>query len=230
MVESRYHHRFDELKRYTRFSEADEEALAELLPHARPEMPRIARMFYERAREHQEAHAVFKDEEQILRLQRSLVAWMERVLTGPYDEAYCDKSVRIGMVHVEVGLPQRFVISAMTLFRLSLSEIALEKLGPRSARVVQALTRILDIELALMIESYAEAQEDRLAQARQIQRLPERWRHYVAALDLSPTVVVGLDGEGRVVLVNRTARGVLGYDLEEVVGCSFAVETDHHRR
>ncbi|MEQ9320876.1 MAG: protoglobin domain-containing protein [Polyangiaceae bacterium] len=221
MSDVRYHQRFAEVKRYTRFTDEDAAALTELLPHAIPEMPRIARLFYERAREHKEAHAVFRDEEQILRLQRSLVAWMERVLTGPYDEAYCDKSVQIGKVHVAVGLPQRFVMSAMTLFRLSLSEIALQQLPSTGPRVVRALTRILDIELALMTESYADAYEQQLARVQEFRQLPERWRHYVAALDLSPTVVVVLDAAGQIELLNRNATKILGYELAEVAGRSF---------
>ena len=219
---ARYHRRFAELKRYARFTDEDAAALGELLVHVRPEMPRIARTFYERAREHEEAHAVFRDEEQIQRLQRTLVAWMERVLTGPYDDAYCDKSVQIGKVHVAVGLPQRFVVSAMTLFRLSLSEIALAEMPDRGHRVVQALMRILDIELALMTESYADAHEEQLERAEQMRQVPEPWRHYVAALDLSPTVVVGLDEEGGIQLLNRTAQEVIGYSRSEVVGRSFA--------
>src|SRR6476660_3180351 len=50
--------RFDELKRYVRFDEADAKALLALRPLAAPHFVRIAREFYERIREHEAAHAV----------------------------------------------------------------------------------------------------------------------------------------------------------------------------
>jgi len=53
--------RFEELKRYVRFDEEDARALAALRPFAAPHRVRIAREFYERIREHEEAHAVFTD-------------------------------------------------------------------------------------------------------------------------------------------------------------------------
>jgi len=218
-----YHQRFEDLKRYVRFTEDDEAALASLLPHARPEMTRIARLFYERASEHEEAHAVFRDEAQIRRLQRSLVSWMERVLSGPYDAAYCDKSVQIGKVHVAVGLPQRFMASAMTIFRVELGDIAMDRLPEEGPRVVQALARILDLELAVMTDSYADAFAERVERAEQEARqIPERWRRHVTALDLAPTVVIGLDGNGAIEMLNRTAQTVIGHDLVDAVGRGFA--------
>ena len=82
MVETR----FDELQRYVRFESEDARRLLALRPIAAPHFERITREFYERIREHEEAHAVFTGEAQIERLQRSLVRWMERLLSGVYDE------------------------------------------------------------------------------------------------------------------------------------------------
>ena len=99
--------RFEELKRYVRFDAGDAEALHAFRPIAAPHFVRIAREFYERIREHEEAHAVFTGEEQIERLQRSMVRWMDRLLSGSYDEAYRVQTLAIGRMHVRVGLPQR---------------------------------------------------------------------------------------------------------------------------
>src|SRR5271166_1418420 len=105
--------RFEELKRYVLLCSEDAALLAALRPVAAPHFPRIAQEFYDRIREHEEAHAVFKDEAQIARLNRSLQQWMERVLSGVYDEAYFEETLKIGRVHVKVGLPQRYMFTAM---------------------------------------------------------------------------------------------------------------------
>ncbi|MGO8993167.1 MAG: protoglobin family protein, partial [Polyangiaceae bacterium] len=102
--------RFQELKRYVAFTEGDALLLAALEPHAAPHFARIAQEFYDKIREHEDAHAVFKDEAQIARLQSSLQRWMGRILSGIYDEAYFAESQKIGRVHVRVGLPQRYML------------------------------------------------------------------------------------------------------------------------
>ena len=161
---SRVETRFEELKRYVRFDADDARALLELLPAARPHFVRIAREFYERIREHEEAHAVFTGEAQIERLQRSMVTWMERILSGTYDEAYYEEARKIGRVHVRVGLPQHYMFTAMALLRVALDAVAQKTLGAGAEKFRFALSRILDLELAIMVESYRDdltAQSDR---------------------------------------------------------------------
>src|SRR4051812_4794601 len=111
---------FEEMKRYVRFGEADEALLQRLRAHAAPHFPRIAGEFYDRIREHEDAHAVFSGEEQIHRLRSSMVRWMDRVLSGPYDEAYFEQTAKIGRMHVKIGLPQRYMLTAMALIRAEL--------------------------------------------------------------------------------------------------------------
>jgi PAS domain S-box-containing protein len=219
---TRYFEHFEELKRFVRFGSEDAALLRELCSQARPHFEDIAREFYERVREHDEAHAVFADEAQIARLHESLVAWLERVLSGPYDESYCEKSVRIGSVHVRVGLAQRFMFAAMTLFRLRLETVAAETMGQRAHRTCQALSRILEIELALMNESYREALAARalrleLRQRDELVRAAEQsHERYVRAVELAGVVIIGLDREGRIRLFNREAERVTGYAFDEV--------------
>lgn len=219
---------FNELKAYVRFGVEDEVALGALRDHARPSFDRIAREFYERAREHEDAHSVFESEAQIQRLHGSLVAWLDRILSGPYDESYCAKSSAIGMVHVRVGLPQRFMFAAMTLFRIQLQQIALASLGAAAGATCDALARILDIELALMNEAYRCALLERVVAADRerehsaMAKLERAERRYVQAVDLASALIVGLDSEGHVVLFNREAERLTGYASDEIRGKSFA--------
>jgi truncated hemoglobin YjbI len=144
---------FEELRRYVRFDSASEEVLRGFLSSAEPHFERLAHEFYERIREHEDAHAVLAGEAQILRLQRSMVAWLQRIFSGPWDTAYIAQSVAIGQVHIRVGVPPRFVCSAMNLLRVGLTRIA-EDTRADDDRLLAAIHQVLDLELATMIESY----------------------------------------------------------------------------
>ncbi len=219
--------RFEEMKRYVRFDEEDARSLHAFRPVAEPHFVRIAREFYERIREHEDAHAVFTGEAQIERLQRSLVTWMGRILSGSYDEPYAEEARKIGQVHVRVGLPERYMFTAMALIRVSLEAVAEEHLGGGAAKARAALTRVLDLELALMVESYrvhlAEKVQRRDELAAQSLRtdLVRALRLYQTAVDVTPYLVVGLDERMTIRLFNREAQTVTGYAEEDVVGSSF---------
>ena len=78
--------RAEELKRYVRFSADHARLLAEARNDVEPAFRPIADEFYERIREHAEAHDVFANEAQIDRLKTSLVRWLEGLFGGTYDE------------------------------------------------------------------------------------------------------------------------------------------------
>ncbi len=157
-----------------------------------------------------------RGEAQIERLQRSLVLWMGRILSGCYDEAYADETRKIGRVHVRVGLPQRYMFTAMALIRVSLEAVAEAELGPRSAKTRAALTRVLDLELAIMVDSYREhldaqaRRRDDLAAEALRTDLARALRLYETALDATPNLVVGIDEHGTIRLFNREAQAVTG--------------------
>lgn len=219
--------RFSELKRYVRLDARDADLLRNLGELARPELPRIAAACYDRVREHEEAHAVFTGEEQIGRLQRTLVTWLTRVCGGEYDEAYYEQTSRIGRVHVRIGLPQRYMLTAMALIRVELLRIADRELGAGAAPTREAVVRILDLELAIMLETYEDSLVERLEQLGKQERrdwgdaLAQAERRYIGAVELAGVIIVGLDAEGRIQLFNREAERASGYARDEVMGKAF---------
>jgi PAS domain S-box-containing protein len=220
--------RFEELKRYVGLDGEDARLLAELRAPAQPHFLRIAREFYDRIREHEEAHAVFKDEAQMARLQDSLQLWMARLLSGRYDETYFQETLKIGRVHVRVGLPQRYMFTAMALIRVALTRVCESTMGEGSTRTREALTRLLDLDLAIMLESY---REDFVARVQRVERLENqelnrslvRIEHrYVNAVELARALIVGLDSKGCVQIFNREAERVSGFARDEVLAQPFA--------
>ena len=219
---------FAEMKRYVRFSEEDEVALARFGEVATRHFPTIAAEFYERVREHEEAHAVFTGEEQIERLRRSLVRWMERLCRGPYDETYYAERAKIGRMHVRIGLPQRYMFTAMALIRTAFHGIVDELPEEQSGPVRAALARILDRELALMLETYREALVARIQRVERVENerlrreLARSEHRYSSAVELARVLVVGIDSGGRIALFNHEAERVSGYARDEALGHPFA--------
>lgn len=219
-----------ELLRYVRFSSNDTQLLQAFRPRATPHFERIAVEFYDRIREHEGAHDVFTGEEQIARLQRSLVRWMDRLCSGPHDAAYFAETAKIGRIHVTIGLPQRYMFGAMALIRIALNHIADETMGVDAAACREALNRAIDIDLGVMLESYHDhlvarlRQKNRFERAELDQALRRTEHRYVTAVELARVLFVGIDREGRIRLFNREAEHVTGLGREEVLDKPF-VET-----
>src|SRR5512142_890339 len=163
---------FEELKRYVSWTGEGEAALRSLHPHAAPHFARIAEVFYARILTHEGAkQALIGGESRVGQLKITLIAWMDRLLTGPWDEEYFQLRCRIGRVHVRIALPQHYMFGAMNLVRRELNEIIdsehrddAEAL--RRARV--GVGKILDLELAIMLHTY---REDLIAQQARTERL-----------------------------------------------------------
>jgi PAS domain S-box-containing protein len=218
---------FEELRRYVRLGGTDARLIAAFGSKARPHFRRIARDFYERIREHEEANAVLASEEQVARLQKSLVSWLERVCSGVYDEAYFEAASRIGRVHVEVGLPQRYVLTAMALIRVELARLADETMGTEAGAVRSAVGRLLDLELAVMLEAYQQQLIERLSRIEELERkelgraLARSEHRYRNAVELARLLIIGLDASGDIQLYNREAERVTGFGRDEVIGRPF---------
>lgn len=158
---------FAEVTDYIGFGPRDSELLREFLPIAEPHFERITDHFYDCIFEHPQAlEAISGGNEQVQRLKRSLVDWMLSGLRGPHDEEFCKRRARIGHIHVRIGLPQRYMVTAMNVMRLDFREVANRELTglsrERLDRLHVALDRLFDLELAIMLETYKLEVEERL--------------------------------------------------------------------
>lgn len=218
---------YAELKRYVRFGDADARALVALHPHAAPHFKHIAAEFYERVREHEQAHGVIQDEAQVERLKWSLARWLDGFLSAPRDRAYYDGVAKIGRAHVRVGLPQHFMFAAMALVRSALLRVAQESMGASAGAAQDAVNRGLDIELAVMIGAYHDDHVERIQridrlERQQVDRTLARTEHrYQHAVELSRVLIMGLDARAKVRLWNREAERVTGLARDEVIGSDF---------
>jgi PAS domain S-box-containing protein len=218
---------FDEMIAYIRFGDTDRAALSAFAPAARPHFVRITDEFYERLRAFPRAAAVFRNVEQIDRLKVTLRNWLERLLAGPWDDDYFELRSRIGRVHVKVKLPQHYMFTAIDVIRTSLMSIAETSCtdDPQQlSRTLHALSKILDLELAIMLQTY---REDTMNQARRYEslekdllerRLEISEARYHEIVENAGVMMIAVDTRGHVVLFNRKAEQVSDYRRAEVIG------------
>lgn len=154
-----------ELFGYVGFGEEDAALLARLGPVLRPAFGSIVDEFYDALEQNESARAVFRGgKPQIARQKHRLAEWLEGIVGGVYDDEYFERRARIGRVHVQIELDQRFMFSAMNLIRAGLHralDASAEVTDDERRRGHVAIDRICDIELAIMLETYRERYVER---------------------------------------------------------------------
>jgi signal transduction histidine kinase len=183
---------FEDIKRYVGFDEADSALLRAFKPLVEPHFSSVSDRFYQTLLRHEGARrAITGGDAQVERLKRTLIVWMDRLFDGPHDEGYYELRARIGRRHVLIGLPQQYMLTAMNGMRVDFVRIGAQEMpwGEELIATMRALHRILDIELAIMLQTYKEDSDARL-RGMERRRADERIR----AIE---TLVAGLAHEVR---------------------------------
>ena len=165
---------FEEMKRYVGFTPEDERLLVAVGTGMDAYLPAMSERFYDQITQHPEAGKVFTGgQEQIDRLKRTLQVWAKRLFRGPFDEDYAAERYKIGVRHVLIGLPQRYMISAMGVVRTHLQEslgsAVRDPVALQNTRL--ALDKILNIDLNMICESYF---QESIRHLRELNRRLER--------------------------------------------------------
>jgi signal transduction histidine kinase len=152
-------HTFDEMKRYVGFDEQTDGArLRKAWPLIAAHRGEVVDRFYEPILRTPAARAVLKDEAQVERLKATLDIWVEQLFLGPWDDAYYARRERIGRKHVVVGLPSRFMFTAMHAIRSVCLDIVARS-GHDDLEVCRSIDRVTSLDLAIMTGTYVEGRE-----------------------------------------------------------------------
>lgn len=155
----------EEMKRYVGFTDEDASLLRELGPRMLKYLPGMTEEFYSHIPQHPGAFKVFTSgDAQIERLKQTLLQWARGLFAGVYDDQYALQRYEIGKRHVRIGLDQKYVIAAMATVRAYFSNCLLLEFdsGDVRLRFAGSLSKILDIDLNLMCESYMQATTENL--------------------------------------------------------------------
>lgn len=155
----------DELCAYIGFTNVHAEALRSVAPYITKAFPEIVDRFYEAVARNERARSVFKGGmPQIERQKAFLRDWLEGLVGGVYDVEYLRVRARIGRTHVRIGLEQRYMFAGMNLVREGLHRALSRSDYPADERPLahEALDKICDLELAIMIQTYSEDSMQRM--------------------------------------------------------------------
>lgn len=147
---------FGRAAKYVGFDEASAGALRNFHSLAEPELDAIVEDFYSAIASDPAASATITGgDAQVERLKRTLKQWLHSGLLGPHDERFLESRMRIGQVHVRIRLPQELMFTAMSRVRKGLVDLARAKLPHEASLLtVHAVNQLLDLELAIMLDSY----------------------------------------------------------------------------
>ena len=143
-----------ELRLYLGVDDELAATLRELHPIVEPHMNHVVSLFYEAVLAHRATRSVLEDEKQVERLRVSLRAWLEDVFEAGHSDEALAARFRIGRRHVEVGLLPHFMFTAMNVVRRALNNIILDQGTEHTRRYCDAVSRALDLDLTIMVQSY----------------------------------------------------------------------------
>lgn len=162
---------FQTVLQYVGFGQREGDLLRKFAASAESRLHEVVNDFYAALEAEPATKRILRGPAQIERLKQTLHAWLHSVLTGPHDTELLLNHSRIGRVHVRIGLPQQFMLTAMNRIRNKLLEIAraLHEDAPTDlVETARAINQILDVELALILDTY---REDSLQRQRASERL-----------------------------------------------------------
>lgn len=156
------------MKAYVGFSDADVDALTGLRIAIGPHLPAIIEEFYAALRKNPQTHDVLvRSGVPVESLRGTFQSWIEGLFEGRYDTAYLHRRARIGQAHVRVGLPQHYMFTGMAVFRIALTYRIRHLAMPAMDAQLGAIHKLLDLELAVMNDSY---REDLVTRVRELER------------------------------------------------------------
>lgn len=151
---------FEEMKTFIGFGERDVDNLRELAPIFDRHGGKMTDQFYEvLARTPATAKQI---EGRVDALKATHGRWMGELFAGDYGDAYFESRMRIGNTHVRIGLAQQWVEGVMNHLRTAGQEIIYGEVADvhRAAELVGSYLRILDLDLMLINDAFANQKLD----------------------------------------------------------------------
>ena len=155
---------FQEIKDFIGFTEDDVAALRTLAPIFATHGAAITDLFYVKLAADPEQSKLI--EGRVESLKKTHNKWMSQLFAGEYGEAYFDDRWRIGLTHVRVGVKPWWVEAVSSFLRTEGVALLSREIDDPELRLagLQALVKILDIDLMIINLAYSEETIDRLSQ------------------------------------------------------------------
>ena len=205
------------------FNAADARLLRTLFVHAQPRAAELAQRLHGQLLAQDGGNQTVPH---AAALQRRFSTWLTAILCGPWDDDHYRRARLLGRAHVRARLLPRHLIAAMACIRDALEDIVLQidrNPAKMLAPTLRALHRVLDVELAIMLEPLSEA---RSAKGRAQGRRPRASApapvsgasQYEEVVERTEALIASFTNDGRLVLFNRRCERMTGCAREAALG------------
>jgi len=141
-------------------SDAERVALKELKGQANTQASKMTEDFYARLFRH-DPTAEYLQGASMERLHTMVGEWFTDLFQGVYDEAYVQKRLGIGHIHVRIGLPVRYPLAMLDVVMAHGEVIA--KTGSDTELAIGAFRKVLALDVAIFNQAYEDNQLEHLA-------------------------------------------------------------------
>ncbi len=164
--------RYQEYQSYVGWTVTDEQHLRAAAEILLQRLEPLIDDFYAEIGRHPETRKVLDGSQTtVLQLKGALRQWLQDLLTGPYDAEYVARRWQVGRRHVEVGLEQVYVSTALARLRAELVT-TLDRCWPTErdglVPAILSLNKLLDLDLTILENAY---QTEYLARVRRSEYL-----------------------------------------------------------
>jgi PAS domain S-box-containing protein len=201
--------RYQDLQTYVSWTAADSQRVQNAARSIAPHFPELVEDFYAEIQRHPAASRVLTGgPAQIARLKETLGTWLWELFCGHYDESYVARQWRVGLRHVEIGLPQVYTAAALSRLRNGMIRILRAEWRDEEQELslsLQSLNKLLDLDLTIISDAYeTEYVEQKQESERERLRgvLHQEKELSAGLLAHAQAAVLILDRSGRIVRCN----------------------------
>ncbi len=151
-------------------TEEEKQCLVALQPQAQAISPELADAFYQRLTAHPLTAEYVTG--MIDARKNTLQQWFMDLFSGTYGEDYVLQRLKIGQVHVQIGLPVRYPLAMIDVVLEHGLKVAHQSQQPKIA--AKAFRKLLALDMAIFNQSYEDTQLSHLAETVGNERLARR--------------------------------------------------------
>jgi protoglobin len=144
-----------ELVSLMRLTAEEAALLGGLQPHTAEVAPALLEAFYSRLFSHQNT-AEYLQGVAMERLHSMVSNWFADLFGGKYDEVYAQKRLKIGQIHVRLGLPVRYPLAMLDVVMAFGEAVAHKSAQPDKA--LAAFHKVLALDIAIFNQAYEDNQ------------------------------------------------------------------------
>ena len=161
----------DELAEMMNLTQEEKDLLVDLQGTAEGQADALTDDFYDRLLAHDNTAEYFEGEDMDER--HAMIAdWFVDLFNGAYDADYVAQRLKIGHVHVQIGLPVRYPLSMIDVIMQHGEEVVAQSSEPEQAK--EAFQKVLSLDIAVFNQAYEDRQLKHLAELVGGERLARR--------------------------------------------------------